>query len=214
MKKIFLGAILLFNVVAYSQNINDIKRDVTNYCKKSYDLFKPIEWSNYELRHKKVSIESDIPDRSLYKNIDKFFKGDTSTSNFNIINNFPHSFYFSYVINKTDTINNKASNTIGRITLNKKRYNYVTDNFGDTIHFNIKNNKIITNANDTIELLDRFMLDEDLPKKINYYINSYEIRLVYKALSKGGEVRIYSNTFVINYKLNGQLSSVYEKSEE
>ena len=219
MKKILLVVILLFSTKAYCQNINDIKRDVVNSCKESYDLFKPIEWSNYKLKNKKIPIEGDAPDSSLYKNIDKFFKGDTSKSNFNTVNSYPKSFYFSYIINKTDTFENIASNTIGRITLNKKRFNYITvnhitDNFDDTIYFNIKNNKIITNNNDTLIILDRAMLVEDLPKKVDYFINSYEIRLVYKALSKGGIVRIYSNTFVINYKLNGKLSSLYEKEED
>lgn len=198
----------------FSQSIVDVKRDVTNYCKKSYDLFKPIEWSNYELKYKKLGISGDEIDTSLYKNIDRFFKGDTTKNNFNKINNFYYSFYYSYVINNVDTIINKASNTIGRVTLNKKRYNYITDNWGDTLFFNYKNNKIVTNTNDTIKILDRCILDDELPKKIDHYINGYEIRLVYNALSKGGDIRIYSSTFSVDYYLNGKLVIVYKKETE
>ena len=100
---------------------------------------------------------------------------------------------------------------MGRTTLNKRRYNFITDNWSDTLYFNCKNNKIITNNNDTLKILDRCILDEDLPKKIDYYINCYKIRLVYNALSKGGDIKIYSTAFSVNYYLNGKLLTVYEQ---
>lgn len=213
MKKTLLGALLLLsiNTALFSQTIIDVKKDVTNYCKKNYDLFKPVEWSNYELEYKKLGISNDEIDTSLYKNIDKFFKGDTTKPVFNSINNFQYSFYYSYVINNKDTVFNKASNTLGRTSLNKRRYNFITDNWSDTLYFNYKNNKIITNNNDTLKILDRYILDEDLPKKIAFYVNCYKIRLVYNALSNGGDVRIYSTTFSVNYYLNGKLLSVYKQ---
>jgi hypothetical protein len=47
-------------------------------------------------------------------------------------------------------------------------------------------------------------------KKKGHYINGYEIRLFYNALSKGGDIRIYIPTFSVYFYLNSKLMIVKE----
>ena len=227
MKKILLGALLLLSTTLFSQTIIDVKRDVTNYCKKSYDLFNPIEWSNYKLEYKKVGIDGNTIDSSILKSFTKFINGDTSTILINKLNNFQPSFNYGYKLDINENPIWLNTTKLGKITIQNIAYNYIisstipeywvdinnvnhTNYNRDTLFFTKQNKNIVNKLGDTVKI-NWYLNENMIPKKIDYYINSYKIKLIYKALSKGGDVRIYSSTFIINYKINGQLSSVYEQ---
>ncbi len=221
-KVTLLTLIMIISANTFSQSIIDIKRDVTNHCKKTYDLFKPIEWSNYELEYKKLGIKGNTIDSSILKTFNKFINGDTSTITINKLNNFEHSFNYAYEVNKDGNPIWLYSNKFGKIIIENNVYNYIisditssnkntiTNYYIDTLFFT-KHNKNIINKSGDIVKINYYLCEDIIPKKIDYYINCYKIRLVYNALSKGGVVRIYSNTFSANYYLNGKLFTIYEQ---
>lgn len=145
-KSTILGALLLLSILSLGQTVNDVKRDVLNYCKNSYDLFKPLEWSDYRVSHRKLAIDSDDVDSSIYKSIDRFFKGDTTQSNFRNINKFENRFYFSYLVSSSDSTTNNTlvygysnpQNAVGRTSIGEKGTILYSIKIGMTLYTLIK----------------------------------------------------------------------------
>ncbi len=229
LKNILLILLMVISINTFSQTITEIKKDVINYGKTHYSLFKPLEWSNYKLVNSKFIIyNEDVYDSSSFKLFDLFMKGDTNV--INKLNNLEYSFNYSYQ-NFSDGPDYNyfylSSMKFGKIVLNNKICNYIISNatnynsnskiyWTDTLYFTYKNKTILNQNNDTITI-QRYIDKDNMPLKpatIKYILKEYEIRLIYNSLSKGGDIRIYNNIFKIYYKSNGKLFIITKEETE